>query len=177
MIAAARRASSKLKIFEHYLFYPPYVKAKELLNQGAIGEATCLRLKLTVGDERFSNLTEQRENWGSDPAKAGRGGFMDGCYHQIATARYYLGEISSVFAWIENLGAGETPAMVLMRHQWARFLCYHGGFQDLIYYVLCRNVYHKFLSLYDVLVSVVSRTTAKGKRFHRAGSHEIRFQR
>jgi predicted dehydrogenase len=122
MISVAKRTGLKLKVFEHYLFYPPYIRAKELIERGEIGKPTCFRMKVVIGNLAFLPVWVSKElsnsDWKNDPTKYGRGSFMDGCYHHIAIARYFLGEISSVFAWIENLGTNqEVPAMVLMRHQ------------------------------------------------------------
>ncbi len=38
MISAARKAGVKLKVFENFVFYPPYRKVKELMDAGEIGK-------------------------------------------------------------------------------------------------------------------------------------------
>ncbi len=49
MIQAAADAKVKLKVFENFVFYPPYRKAKELLDAGEIGRPLSIRLKLGGG--------------------------------------------------------------------------------------------------------------------------------
>ena len=49
MIRAAKEAGVKLKIYENFIFYPPYVKAKELIDQGVIGEPITMRYKMDAG--------------------------------------------------------------------------------------------------------------------------------
>lgn len=115
MISEAERARVKLKAFEHYVFYPPYVKAKQLIDEGAIGEPLSFRFRFTGGRWRPDNIPSHYvpTPWRNDPSQRGFGSFMDGGCHQIALARYLLGEIDQVHAWIENLGtSNESPAVV-----------------------------------------------------------------
>ncbi len=44
LIAAAQRAGKLMRVFENFRFYPPLVKAKELLDAGAIGEPLSIRI-------------------------------------------------------------------------------------------------------------------------------------
>lgn len=49
MIAAAKSAKTCFRTFENFRFYPPLVRAKELLDSGAIGEPIALRMKAVQG--------------------------------------------------------------------------------------------------------------------------------
>ena len=102
MIAAARDAGVKLKVYENFIFYPPYVKAKQLLDAGEIGEPVTIRIKMNAGSNRFG--------WAVDPAtwawrmqeQYSGGGelvFDDG-NHKFSIARFFMGEPESVFAYI-----------------------------------------------------------------------------
>src|SRR3990172_5851346 len=44
--AAAAAPGQVFRVFENYRYYPPYVRAKELLESGAIGEPLSLRMKV-----------------------------------------------------------------------------------------------------------------------------------
>jgi predicted dehydrogenase len=106
MIAAARENGVKLKVFENFIFYPPVVKAAELIRDGEIGEVCTIRLKMVAGGSQHG--------WHVDPAtwlwrleeKTCGGGplvFDDG-YHKFSLARHFLGQPEKVFAFI-----GSTP--------------------------------------------------------------------
>ena len=49
MIEAARDAPGPLRVFENFVFYPPVVKAKSLIDEGAIGEPLTIRIKSNPG--------------------------------------------------------------------------------------------------------------------------------
>jgi predicted dehydrogenase len=49
IIDAAKRAGVKLKVLENFVFYPPYRKAKSLIDEGEIGEVVSMRIKLGAG--------------------------------------------------------------------------------------------------------------------------------
>lgn len=106
MIAAAKEANVMLKVYENYIFYPPFVKAKELIDAGEIGELQSMRIKMNAGSNKYG--------WKVDPAtwawrmqeEISGGGelvFDDG-YHKFSIARYFMGDPESVFAYI-----GKTP--------------------------------------------------------------------
>ncbi|MFV1968757.1 MAG: Gfo/Idh/MocA family protein [Pirellulaceae bacterium] len=45
LIDAAKRSGKLFRVFENFRFYPPMVRAKELLDSGAIGEPLSIRIK------------------------------------------------------------------------------------------------------------------------------------
>ena len=51
-MAAAERAGRFFKLFENFVFYPPVVKAKALVDAGAIGEPLFVRIKSNFGNPR-----------------------------------------------------------------------------------------------------------------------------
>ena len=65
MISAAAKAGTKFKVFENFVFYPPYLRAKELFEAGEIGDPVAFRYKL----HRASPPTAGRSRW-----SRGRGG-------------------------------------------------------------------------------------------------------
>lgn len=106
MIDAAKRAGVLLKVYENFVFYPPYVLAKKLIDEGKIGEPLSIRLKMNAGCDKYG--------WRVDPAtwawrmqeELSGGGelvFDDG-NHKFSLARYLMGEPETVFAFI-----GRTP--------------------------------------------------------------------
>jgi len=49
MIEAADKAGVILRVSDNYLFYPPIVLARKMINQGEIGTPTNLRIKMISG--------------------------------------------------------------------------------------------------------------------------------
>jgi predicted dehydrogenase len=106
MIAAARENGVLLKVYENFIFYPPYRKAKELIDAGAIGEPVTIRLRMLAGNNRCGWYVDpttwlwrmQTETCGGGPLV-----FDDG-NHKFSVARFFMGEPEEVFAFI-----GQTP--------------------------------------------------------------------
>ena len=97
-VAATRRT---FRITENFLYYPPLVKAKELLDSGAIGEPSMLRIR-TIGGTYASDTHLRVEpdalTWRRDPTLHAGGVMYDDGWHKYATAMWWLGEIEKVQA-------------------------------------------------------------------------------
>jgi predicted dehydrogenase len=104
MIEASEKAGAKLKIYENFIFYPPYLRAKELLMAGEIGPPVGLRMKM-CGSMSPSGWEVPLEAWAwrITPETCGGGPclFDDG-YHKWSVAIDLLGEVDKVFSWIGN---------------------------------------------------------------------------
>ena len=49
MIEAAERAGVVLRVYENFVFYPPHVRAREMIDAGEIGEPQMIRLHVSTG--------------------------------------------------------------------------------------------------------------------------------
>ena len=49
MIDESIKSDKKSRVFDNFLYYPPYIKAKDLIKDGAIGEIKSVRLKSILG--------------------------------------------------------------------------------------------------------------------------------
>jgi len=123
IVAAAARSQRVFRVFENYRYYPPYVRAKALLDEGAIGEPVSLRMKVIGGHPRYGWQVPLRSwAWRLDEGLSGGGPSMfDHGYHMFSIAMYFLGAVQEVFAWIERteiaLGVKiDGPAVVMWRH-------------------------------------------------------------
>ena len=122
LIAAADRAGVPFRVFENFIFYPPVVKAKELVEAGAIGEPLAIRIKSNPGSRKFAwQVPAGAQAWRQDPALAGGGplAFDDG-HHKFALAWHFMGQAEEVHAWIgSTTGEGgyvfDAPAMISFR--------------------------------------------------------------
>ena len=66
---AAAGADTIFRVTENFLYYPPLVKAKELLDSGAIGEPSIVRMRVVLTD--FESDSEGRSGSGTTPCPGG----------------------------------------------------------------------------------------------------------
>ena len=145
MIAAAKKAGVKLKAYENFVFYPPYQKAKELLDAGEIGELRGIRLKMNNATLLSRNVPSfgkgklpanirpglPETGWHVDPKSwlwrfnhtlsgGGPTVFDDG-YHKFSIAQYFGGKAEKVVSWIDQTqvapGAyNDVPAVIMWKY-------------------------------------------------------------
>ena len=87
---AAARANTLFRISENFLFYPPIVKAKELLDSGAIGEPNLVRIRTVIGSYELTVndyvLADGAMEWRRDAGRQPGGKLYDDGVHKYATA-------------------------------------------------------------------------------------------
>lgn len=102
MLEAADRSGAKFKCYENFVFYPPYVRAREMLEAGEIGEPAGLRIKM-CSTLAPTGWEVPLESWAWRVVEEMCGGgpclFDDG-YHKWSVAVDLLGEVEKVFAWV-----------------------------------------------------------------------------
>jgi predicted dehydrogenase len=107
MIAAAKKANVIFKVFENFIFYPPVLRAKELIDNGEIGEPLTIRIKSNAANSPdMWEVPNSAWGWRFDQSKSGGGPltFDDG-HHKFSLAWFFMGDIAEeVHAWI-----GQTP--------------------------------------------------------------------
>jgi predicted dehydrogenase len=119
MIAAAEENGVLLKVFENFVFYPPYVKAKELVDAGAIGRLITVRMRMISAGRGGWTVPGESWLWRLDKAKSGGGliVFDDG-YHKFSQAYDIGGEVEKVFAWIDYTDTVvDAPSFVLWKYR------------------------------------------------------------
>ena len=120
LAAAVEKAETRYRVTENYLYYPPLVKAKELLESGAIGEPSILRVNTIRGSQTLGasfTLEPEAYVWRRD-ADANAGGYLfDGGWHVYATAIWLLGEVEKVQAMITRTEDFllEMPASIIWK--------------------------------------------------------------
>jgi UDP-N-acetylglucosamine 3-dehydrogenase len=109
LAAAASAPGSVVVGLQHnQIFYPAHVRAKELIDSGAIGRPVQLRLRLAIGGKY--------QGWRTDPAIAGGGILFDAGVHRFYLARHLFGEILEASAVTDKPQAeGEDQALVSLR--------------------------------------------------------------
>jgi predicted dehydrogenase len=118
--AAVARARTTFRVTENFLYYPPILKAKELLDAGAIGEPSLVRIHTTRAQHITGlsiELDPEAAVWRRDPGRNPGGVLFDDGVHKYATAAYWIGEIGEVSA-IVTRGSDfimETPSVATWR--------------------------------------------------------------
>ena len=100
IVAAVERAGTVFRVTENFLYYPPIVKARELLDSGTIGEPSLLRIRTLWGSSREDiaiALEPGAKAWRRESVNAGGLAFDDG-WHKYATAQWWLGDVEKVSA-------------------------------------------------------------------------------
>jgi predicted dehydrogenase len=145
MIKAAADNGVKLKVFENFVFYPPYQFAKKLLDDGEIGSPLGIRLKMnnaSLGSKNIPSIgilpqkpkpegvekTGWEVNtkswvWRFNDSLAGGGPFVfDDGQHKFSTILYLLGDVEKVVAWIDQTPVvpgvyNDAPAVIMWKHR------------------------------------------------------------
>lgn len=129
MIESAGKNGVKLKVFENFIFYPPYQLAKKMLDSGEIGDPVSIRYKMNTGslgsvnapgaaaraklagvDMEAAGLKET--GWKVDPKSwawrmndtlSGGGPLVfDDGYHKFSVIMHMFGDVEKVSAWIDT---------------------------------------------------------------------------
>ena len=77
------------------------MKAKELLDSGAIGEPSMLRIRTIRGkgaDDMPFRVSQDALTWRRDPKLNTGGSMYDDGWHKYATAMWWIGEVESVYS-------------------------------------------------------------------------------
>jgi len=119
MVEAKRRNPGRLRILENFVFYPPYVKAKELIDSGEIGEPLTVRFKLGTGIFGSRWVPLRSELWHLMESEKGMGqAIFDDGYHKLSMAIHLFGAIEAVKGFIDRSFAYvDMPAQLIWRYK------------------------------------------------------------
>jgi predicted dehydrogenase len=108
MILAAEQAGVTLRIFENFVHYAPFARAKQMLDAGEIGEPQMIRLHVGTGtSETEWKVPLSAWLWRFQEGKCGGGPLVfDHGYHLFSLARYLMGPVERVYAWIDASPVG-----------------------------------------------------------------------
>ena len=120
MLAAVREAGVTYKVTDNYVFYPPIVLAKRLIEDGVIGEPSVLRMKFVGGKwDGGWEVPPATWVWRLEEVRQGRGiQTFDHGHHMWATAWYLMGEFERVASWIDTMNdVIDCPAVMMWKHK------------------------------------------------------------
>lgn len=116
MIAACSRASVPLYVAYYRRALPHFVKIRDLLNSGAIGDVR--HVQVTLYQELLPEVVKTLDNdWRVDPDIAGGGYFYDLASHQLDLLDFLLGPIDSASGFVANQ-AGRYTAEDIVTANW-----------------------------------------------------------
>jgi predicted dehydrogenase len=121
MVAAAAASGKIFKLFENYVFYPPLVLAKHIIDDGKIGEPTSMRIKFVSGSSGGWEVPDSAWNWRKDEHRLGfKMQTFDHGHHMWSVAWFLMGKVERVLAWIDSVdGTIDCPAEIIWKYSGA----------------------------------------------------------
>ena len=112
---AVSRADTFFRTTENFLYYPPIMKARELIEDGTVGDVSLVRIRTVRGggSESAIPVTEGAYVWRQDREQNLGGLLFDDGWHKVATAVWWGGEVESVSAAVTRTDnfIDETPTV------------------------------------------------------------------
>lgn len=104
MIVAADQAGVLLRVYETFVFYPPAVQARQMIDAGEIGEPQMIRMHVNTGTQNSGwKVPLSAWVWRFNEKSCGGGPLVfDHGYHLFSLAYFLMGPVESVFAWIDR---------------------------------------------------------------------------
>ncbi|KAF0191122.1 MAG: oxidoreductase domain-containing protein [bacterium] len=123
MLASVNKENLVYKVTENYVFYPPIVKARELIKAGAIGEPSNLRIKFVSGSSGGWTVASSSWAWRMEEILTGRGtATFDHGHHLWSTAWFLLGAVEKVTGWIDfSQDVLDCPAMIIWKYKTSKY--------------------------------------------------------
>ena len=118
---AIERSDKTFRVTENFLYYPPIVKAKELIDSGAMGDLSMVKIRTVYSGMRFGQSYEIDDgalDWRRD-ADINAGGLMwDDGWHKVATAMWWAGDVERVSSIISKTDdfMVESPSAAMWKY-------------------------------------------------------------
>jgi predicted dehydrogenase len=101
MLAAAAGSGARLRVLEDYLFYPPLVQLRDVVDSGELGAPSAVHMKIVGTGRGGWDVPESSFRWQWEQQRDGRGMLVfDHGWHQLAIAHWLFGPLGRIFAWI-----------------------------------------------------------------------------
>ena len=106
----------RLKVYENFVFYPVYLKAKELIGQGLIGELISIRVNTMTGLKEGAPWPWcfSPDTWRADIKTSGVGPLVgDDGYHKFSLTRWFMErDMEKISSWIDADTPLDAPALI-----------------------------------------------------------------
>ncbi len=130
ILASARAAGTVFMVAENAQYWPEVVRAKELLDAGAIGEVVTARATVNAPLDRTSPFYAGARPWRFDKRSTGGGISLDVGSHWIRPLRMWLGEIDEAIAALDYPAKemeGESLVRALFRFRSGTIATFDAG--------------------------------------------------
>lgn len=119
MLYEVKKAGIVFQVNDNYVFYPPIVFAKKMIDRGDIGTPQSIRIKMISGNSGGWNVPMNAWMWRLKETKSGRGmQTFDHGHHLWALSWYLLGEFEKVYSWIDSIdGIIDSPALIMWKYR------------------------------------------------------------
>jgi predicted dehydrogenase len=124
MVGAANASDRVFRVFENFRYYPPYVRVREMIAAGDIGDPISMRVKVIGGNPKYGwNVPLKAWAWRVNEAQSGGGpAIFDHGYHVFSLVRWLFGAVEEVFAWIGRTQVApgvdfDSPALIFWKHR------------------------------------------------------------
>ncbi|MCP4690307.1 MAG: Gfo/Idh/MocA family oxidoreductase [Desulfobacterales bacterium] len=119
MTQAAEKAGVVFQVSDNYMFYPPIVLVKKMIDQGEIGAPMSIRIKMIGAGSGGWKVPDSAWEWRIVESARGMGlETFDHGHHLWATAWYLMGDVERVVSWIDTLdGIVDSPAVMMWKYK------------------------------------------------------------
>ncbi len=119
MIKASESSGKVFKVIENYIYYPPIITCRELIDAGVIGDPIQIRIKFLSGSSGGWDIPEETWAWRFEENAEGRGmQTFDHGHHMWSAAWYLMGNLERVNAWIDSYnGVIDCPASIMWKYE------------------------------------------------------------
>ena len=119
LVKAAASAKTVCKVTENYIFYPPIRFASRIIAKGLIGTPSSISIKLIAAGKGGWPVPPSAWAWRLREFAGGRGmQTFDHGHHLWSTARFLLGPIEKVSAWIGTTASViDSPAAIMWKYR------------------------------------------------------------
>jgi len=120
MIRVCNDENVKLKLFENFRFYPVYLRAKELLDQGIIGESLNFRINTIAMGGPSMPLDIKALLWRRNIDKCGGGSWIyDDGIHKFSMALWLMDQekVDELYSWIDYFSTVmDSPSLIFWKY-------------------------------------------------------------
>ncbi len=116
IIEACKQNGVVLKVYDNFVFYPVFLRAKELIGQGLIGDLMSIRVNTMAGLREGAPWPwwASPDSWRADVKTCGTGPLVgDDGFHKFSLSRWFMGrDFEKVSAWIDPDTPLDAPAFI-----------------------------------------------------------------